>query len=99
MSTHSRYANSVKRKAERMARARRHPHSIFKYLLHVGVLSWMFVLPVVLSAFVGRQLAQWLGVPALALALLGVGLATGVGLVWRQLRSSLEDVEDGDALD
>lgn len=84
------YPSAVRNKAERMSEARRRPHSVFRHLAQVGTLSWLFVLPVVLFAFLGRMLARWSGVPQLALLALALGLALGGYLVWRQLARSLD---------
>lgn len=88
------YPREVRRKAERMARARRSHNSMWRYLAHVGVLGWMFILPVVLGAAGGRLLARWTGIRLLALAGLLAGLGTGAYVAWRQVRQSLEDAED-----
>lgn len=88
------YTDEVRRKAERMARARKSRDSMWRYLAHVGVLGWMFILPVVLGAAGGHLLARWTGIRFLAIAGLLVGLATGTYVAWRQVRHSLEDAED-----
>jgi hypothetical protein len=89
MNESSNYIETVRRKAKRMAAARLRHDSLFRHLAHVGVLSWMFVLPLVLSAFLGRLLANTFQRQELGLAALGVGLVTGIWLVWRQLSRSL----------
>lgn len=86
-------ADQVRRKAERMARARRSHDSMWRYLAHVGVLGWMFILPVVLGAAGGRFLARWSGQRWLAVVGLLVGLAAGSLVVWREVRHSLEDAD------
>lgn len=88
------YTSEVRRKAERMARARRGRESMWRYLAHVGVLGWMFILPVVLGAAGGHLLARWTGIRFLAVVGLLFGLAAGSYVAWRQVRHSLEDAED-----
>ena len=89
MNERSNYTETVRRKAKRMAAARQRHESLFRHLAHVGVLSWMFVLPLVLFAFLGRLLANAFQIRELGLAALGLGLITGIWLVWRQLSRSL----------
>lgn len=90
------YANEVRKKAQRMARARRSHDPMWRYLAHVGVLGWMFILPVVLGAAGGRLLARWTGMRWLAVVGLLAGLGTGAYVAWRQVRRSLEDAEHED---
>lgn len=78
----------VRRKAERMARSRAATSSLWRHLAHVGVLGWVFVLPVVLGAVVGRLLMRSTGQKPLALAPLLLGVLLGAYAVWRQVRSS-----------
>ncbi len=94
------FTSEVRRKVERMARARRNRASAWRYLAQVGVLGWTFVLPVVLGAAGGRLLARSTGVRAFAVVGLLAGLATGVYAAWRQVRRSIEDAEnDGEPPD
>ena len=90
------YTSEVRRKAQRMARARRSKDPMWRYLAHVGVLGWMFILPVVLGAAGGHLLARWTGIRWLAVVGLLAGLATGSYVTWRQVRGSLEEAEHED---
>lgn len=93
------YPEAVRRKAKRMSAARRAPASLLHNLAHVGVLSWMFILPIVVAAFLGRLLASWSGQRWVTLVVLGIGLVLGAYLVWRQLAPSLGETheENGDS--
>jgi ATP synthase protein I len=88
------YPDQVRRKAERMAQSRKHRDTAWRYLANVGVLGWMFILPVVLGAAGGHLLARWTGIRFLAVAGLLLGLGAGAYAAWRQVRRSLEDAED-----
>lgn len=90
------FRTSVKRKADRMAAARRRGDSFWTALVHVGALGWVFVLPVVAGAVAGRSLARAVGQPALAVAPLALGIALGAYLVWWQLRRTVVDDADQD---
>ncbi len=96
MNERSEYTETVRRKAKRMAVARRRRESLFRHLAQVGVLSWMLVVPLVLSAFLGRLLVDVFHRRELGLASLAVGLATGLWLVWRQLGRSLAQASEED---
>lgn len=89
----------VRRKAERMQRARRSTVPLWRHLAQVGALGWLFVLPVLLLAWLGRLLAHTTGVRLLAVAGLLAGTVLGAYLVWRSVRRSLEDGEHSDSLD
>lgn len=82
---------SVRRKAERMARARSKDMPIWRHLIHVGVLGWVFVLPVLLGAVCSRWLVHVTERKALALLPLLAGVALGGYGVWRQVRPSMSD--------
>ena len=84
----------VARKARRMLHARRSGASLWHHLAHVGVLGWLFVMPVVLGLFLGRLLAARLGTQAPLFGGLFLGLGVGAYVVWRQLRRALDEEED-----
>lgn len=88
------YADAVRRKAERMARARRRPLLGWRYLSSVGVLSWLFIVPVVLGVFAGRLVARSWHAPAATLIGLGAGLAAGSYLAFRHVKAALRDDDD-----
>ena len=89
----------VRRKAARMLRGRRPQPTVWRYLAQVGVLGWLFILPVVGLAALGRWIGRVLGEPRLALAGLLAGLALGASLVWRSVQRSLSDNEDAEGHD
>ena len=89
-------SETVRKKAARMARARRRHVSPWRALMHVGVLGWIFVLPLVLGVSVGRVVEVRLHVPGATVAGLLLGLAAGVYATWRQVRTSLQEGEDED---
>lgn len=91
------FAEVVRDKARRRARARAEGESLWRHLVHVGVLGWTFVLPVVLGAVLGRALAHWTGVRQLALVPLLLGVVVGAYAVWRQVRSSVVDEREDEA--
>lgn len=78
----------VRRKAERIERARR-SRPAWRHLATIGVLGWMFVLPLLLFAYLGHFVTQRTGELWPAVAGVGLGLAAGAYLAWRQLRREL----------
>lgn len=85
----------VEGKVARLQAARASHVGVWRHLAHVGVLGWVFILPVIGGVVIGRWLSRWLetSLPTLVGILAGV-LAGGVG-VWLQLRRSLDDDEAG----
>lgn len=88
------FLGTVKRKVRRMAHARRQPQGFWQNLVHVGVLGWVFVIPLVFFTFLGRFVARVAGQPALAVGLIVVGVGVGGYAVWHQLRPSIRDREE-----
>lgn len=84
-------SDEVKRKARRIEHDRGHRPIFWKQLAHVGVLGWIFILPVIGLAWGGHALARRMGQLWPAVAGLGAGIALGGYLVWRNLRDSLRD--------
>jgi uncharacterized membrane protein YfcA len=82
------FTDTVRRKVERMARSRQAAPSFWRHLAHVGVLGWVFVLPVVFGAMLGRLLVHSTGRKALGLAPLLLGVLVGAYGVFRQVRGS-----------
>jgi len=83
--------DEVRRKAERIERERRRKPMFWRDLAHVGVLGWVFILPVVALSWIGHLLARTSG--ALWPAVVGVlgGVALGAYLVYRNVARSLEE--------
>lgn len=90
-------SEAVRRKAHRMRLARRSSASLWRHLAHVGVLGWLFILPVVLGLFLGRLVSLRVGGTAPLLVGLGLGLLVGGYVTWRQVRRSLDDDDEGGA--
>lgn len=88
------YPDQLRRKAARMIEARKRGQPIWRHLVHVGVLGWMFVLPIVVSAFLGGLLARATGVRSLAVGSIILGVAVGGYVVWRQVSRSMRDDEE-----
>ncbi len=81
----------VRRRVERMAEARRRADTFWRHVLNVGTLGWVFILPVVLGAVLGRLGARLWGIKALGVIGLLVGVAAGAYGVYRQVQKSLEE--------
>lgn len=92
----SEFHESVDKRARRMKRARRSRMSTWRYLAHVGALGWLFILPTVAGAFLGRFLEQWIHWRQLPTAGVGLGLAMGTWLVWREIRRAISDDEESE---
>lgn len=88
------YVEVVRRKAERMARARRRAPLGWRHLSSVGVLGWLFIIPVVLGAFAGRLVARTWHTPGATLIGLGLGLAAGAYVAFRHVQTSLRQDDD-----
>lgn len=79
---------ALRRKARRMRKRRERPR-IFAHLAHVGVLGWVFILPVVGLAYLGHLASRATGALWPAVAGLLAGLALGAYLTWRNVRDGL----------
>lgn len=82
------------RKAARMRRARRRVDRSLHLLSRVGVLSWLFVTPVVLAGFSAHLLLRESEHRWLALPLLLLGVIIGAALVRRRIQVLLEEEDD-----
>jgi ATP synthase protein I len=87
-------ADAVRRKARQVQLARRRQPSLWRHLEQVGVLGWVFMLPVLLGLFLGHLVAGRVGTRAPVLVGLFGGLAVGAWAAWRQVRRALEDHSD-----
>lgn len=85
---------TIRRKAERMRRARSRSPSLWRSILHVGSLGWLFVIPIVLGAVLGHLLGRWTGLASLAVAPMLAGLAAGGYAVWVRLKKSARDDDE-----
>lgn len=90
------FARAVGKKARRLRRSRTVRRSFWQGLIHVGALGWMFVIPVVIGAFVGHWLRRFTSSRSLSVAPLLLGVAIGVYVVARELWGSLADDDDDD---
>lgn len=90
-----RYLHEVKRKAARIARARRQGRSIWVVLGRAGSFGWQLVLPLVAGVLGGRAIARVTGREEATLIGLGLGLVFGIWAAGHGLFSSLS--EDGAA--
>jgi len=85
------YAEAVRKKAERMARARRQPKPVWVVLAQAGTLGWQFVLVLVGCTLAGRGLAILADHDGPTLAGILIGLVLAVWQATRTLRNSLEE--------
>jgi ATP synthase protein I len=84
----SEYVRQVRGKAQRLSRARQREGGFWRHVAHVGSLGFVFVLPLVAGAALGRVVAERTGHPVFALALLLLGLLVGAFGSWRLIRQS-----------
>lgn len=84
------YPRQVREKAKRLASARQQSAGFWRHVAHVGSLGFVFVLPLVAGAALGRVVAVWTGRPGWALGLLLVGLIVGAVASWRLIRESID---------
>lgn len=83
--------NTVRRKVDRLRRARGQKHSLFRALAHVGVLGWLMILPLVGFTALGHALDVMFAMRSLALSGVLLGLVIGGYLVWRSVDRELEE--------
>jgi len=88
------YVREVRGKTRRLARARKQQGGFWRHLAHVGSLGFVFVLPVLAGAALGRVLAARLDRPAVALVMLFAGLAIGAYASWRLIQQSLSEGDE-----
>jgi len=90
----ARAVERVRRTAARMEKRRRERSGFWRHLGHVGVLGWIFVLPLVAAMGLGHWIGRRTGslVPPLVGA--GVGLFAGGWGVWRAITRDLEGEDE-----
>ena len=88
------YIREVRRKAQRLSRARQRAGGFWRHVAHMSSLGFVFVLPLVAGAALGHVVAERTGRPVFALALLLLGLLAGAFGSWRLIRQSFG--EDGE---
>lgn len=88
------YLREVRGKARRMSRARRREGGFWRHLAHVGSLGFVFVLPLLAGAAVGRLVAARTEHPGFAIAFLLVGLVAGGFASWRLIAQSIEEEDE-----
>ena len=84
------YPDEVRRKALRMLHARARRAALWSQIAHVGVLGFVFVLPVVLAAFAGRALGSYTGSRSAPVVAILTGVIVGAYASWRQIQRSLD---------
>ena len=81
---------ALRRKARRMRRRGERPR-IFAHLAHVGVLGWVFILPLVGLTYLGHLAGRAIGATWPAVAGLLVWLALGVYVTWRNVKDGVTE--------
>lgn len=79
----------IEKKADDLAKKRDRKPPILRHLAHVGVLGWIFILPVVLLAWLGHEVSLVLNATWPAVFALLLGVAIGAYGVWRNVSESL----------
>ncbi|HWP00747.1 MAG TPA: AtpZ/AtpI family protein [Methylococcus sp.] len=83
-----RFGNSVTRQVRRLHRAERERRRLFPEAIYLGTLGLVFVLPVVVGAYLGRWLDELSAGYSIrwTLSLLFLGLVIGAWNVWQLIR-------------
>jgi len=89
----ARLIEHLERCRRREEKAKREPvGGLWRTIGRVNALGWHLALPIALGAFVGNQIDNVLGSGiAWSLGFLVLGLAAGLYLLWRALRSEQEE--------
>lgn len=78
-----RFSEKVEKSAEKLAKARREKSRFWHYAQMLGVGGWLFVIPVVAGAYIGRYLDSKLGGEiSWTITFIILGIAVGVYNVW-----------------
>lgn len=91
-------SDALREKAHRVRTKRGKPATIFAHLAHVGVLGWVFILPVIGLTYAGHLAGRATGERWPAVAGLLAGVALGAYLTWRNVRDGLRG-SDGEEAD
>jgi len=77
------FSEDIDKSAKELLKARREKKDFWHYASIVGAGGWLFVIPVVGSAYLGRYLDKKLGSGILwTAALIVIGIAIGIYNVW-----------------
>lgn len=79
----TKFSRDVKKSAKELMEARKEKMSFWHYASVVGVGGWLFVIPVVGGAYLGRYLDKKMGSGILwTAALIVIGIAIGIYNIW-----------------
>lgn len=77
------FSRDIERSAKELMKARKEKRSFWHYASLVGAGGWLFVIPVVGGAYLGRYLDKKMGSGIiLTAALIVIGIAIGVYNIW-----------------
>lgn len=79
----NRFSEKVEKSAEELMKARRERSRFWHYAQMLGVGGWLFVIPVVAGAYLGRYMDSKLGGEiSWTITFIIIGIAVGVYNVW-----------------
>jgi ATP synthase protein I len=77
------FSRDIKKSAKELTEARKEKRSFWNYASIVGAGGWLFVIPVVGGAYLGRYLDKRVGSGILwTAALIVIGIAIGIYNIW-----------------
>jgi ATP synthase protein I len=77
------FSEDVERSAEQLMKARREKSAFWHYAQMLGVGGWLFAIPVVAGAYLGRYLDGKIGGNiSWTLTLIIIGIAVGIYNIW-----------------
>lgn len=77
------FSRDIKKSAKELMEARKEKRSFWRYASVVGAGGWLFVIPVVGGAYLGRYLDKRMGSGILwTAALIVIGIAIGIYNIW-----------------
>ena len=78
-----RFSEKVEKSAEELTRARKEKSRFWHYAQMLGVGGWLFVIPVVAGAYLGRYLDRKLGGEiSWTITFMIIGIAVGIYNIW-----------------